>query len=310
MAGRIQRPGRPAAAAQSPAAQSPAAPSPAAPSPSSLLDLSAPAEVRPTPAAPPVTTPAAPAAAGALSPSSLLDLSAPAAVPTPAAVQIPAAPPATGTRGEATPWVAGPRAARPTAARNAVSPGPRARSGTRVILTEDDPVVSLTRLQSGIGILVCEAVCSPAVGDVRLGAAYQLTDGTSSVVQHAAGRSAGPPGSRQPLIAGSRDTYDRITVDLRQVRRLTRLVVYAFSATYSELTWGGTLVGTTSTGARIEVPLELGRWRGPVVLLSAYNVHGELVLRAERQLVDGGIREATRAFGFDRIAWADDGTPI
>jgi hypothetical protein len=34
------------------------------------------------------------------------------------------------------------------------------------------------------------------------------------------------------------------------------------------------------------------------------------VLRAEHQLVSGAVREVARAFGYDRIAWADDRTPV
>ena len=72
----------------------------------------------------------------------------------------------------------------------------------------------------------------------------------------------------------------------------------------------GAQCGYRASAARIVSPLDLGRWRVPAVVLSIYNVGGELVLRAERELVAGGVREATRAFGYDRIAWADDGTPV
>jgi hypothetical protein len=39
-------------------------------------------------------------------------------------------------------------------------------------------------------------------------------------------------------------------------------------------------------------------------------VRGELVLRAEMEIVPGGVREAARGYGFDRITWLDDRTPV
>lgn len=170
--------------------------------------------------------------------------------------------------------------------------------------------MTLDRVQAGVGTLVIEAVCSPAVGDLRLGALYQLADGSSSIVQHAAGISTAPPGSRRPVVIGSRGEFDRLTIDLRQSRGLRRLLVYALSATGQELAWGGTLVTTTFGGARIEFPLDLGAHRGPIALLSLYNIDGEYVLRAEGQKVDGPVREIARQFGYDRITWADDRTPV
>ena len=186
----------------------------------------------------------------------------------------------------------------------------RARSGQQTILTRKEPTVRLNRLQSGVGTLTIEAVCSPAVGDLRIGAAYQLADATSSIVQHASGILVGPPGSKHALLSAYRHEYDGLTVDLRQSRALRRLVVYAFSDSGQPIAWGGTLVTTTFGGARIEIPLELGQHQGPAVLMSLYNVDGEYVLRAELELIAGEVREATRAFGYDRITWADSRTPV
>lgn len=179
-----------------------------------------------------------------------------------------------------------------------------------MILTRRDPTVTLNRLQSGIGTLRIEAVCSPAVGDIRLGALYQLADGTTSIVQRATGIPVAPPGSRRPVIAGSWTQYDTLTVDLRQSRSLSRMLVYAFSESGSELAWGGTLVTTTFGGARVELPLDLGRHHCPIALLSLYAIDGEFVLRAEAEKVTGAVREVARAYGYDRITWADDHTPV
>jgi uncharacterized protein involved in tellurium resistance len=189
-------------------------------------------------------------------------------------------------------------------------PLPRIAPGGRTILTRRDPTVTLNRVQAGVGTLVTEAVCSPAVGDIRLGALYELADGTSSIVQRATGMPAAPPGSRRPVITGSWGEFDRLTVDLRQSRALRRLLVYAFSESGQELAWGGTLVTSTFGGARIELPLDLGSHLGPIALLSLYNIDGEFVLRAEAEKVTGAVREIARLFGYDRITWADDRTPV
>jgi len=187
---------------------------------------------------------------------------------------------------------------------------PRVASGGRTILTPSNPTVTLNRVQSGVGWLRFEAVCSPAVGDVRLGSVYQLADGTSSIVQRATGIAAAPPGTHRPVIAGSQVEYDRLTVDLRQSRSLSRMLVYGFSESGQELTWGGTLIGQTFGGVRVELPLDMGRHHGPIALLSLYNIDGEFVLRAETEKVAGAVREVARAFGYDRITWADDHTPV
>jgi uncharacterized protein involved in tellurium resistance len=170
--------------------------------------------------------------------------------------------------------------------------------------------VTLNRIQSGVGTLRFEAVCSPSVGDIRLGALYQLADGTSSIVQLATGLASGPPRSQRPVLTGSRGEFDQLTVDLRQSRALSRLLVYAFSETGRELAWGGTLIGSSFGGARIEMPMDVGRHHGPVALMSLYNIDGEFVLRAENVKVRGAVREVARMFGYDRISWADDHTPV
>lgn len=47
-----------------------------------------------------------------------------------------------------------------------------------------------------------------------------------------------------------------------------------------------------------------------LVPLSIYDVDGEIVLRNEGIVVDGPVRAAALAFGFDRITWVDDHTPL
>ncbi len=46
------------------------------------------------------------------------------------------------------------------------------------------------------------------------------------------------------------------------------------------------------------------------MLVSVYNVDGELVVRAEMETIAGDVREAARAYGYDRITWRDDRHPV
>jgi uncharacterized protein involved in tellurium resistance len=288
-----RRPPAPPAAAAAPAtAAAPAAPTgpkvdyvrhTQPPSPS--LDLSSSLDLSDPPAAAPApTAPAAPADS-----SALLDLSdAPAAAPTPTA---PAAP------------------ARPRGTPAHVHRDVRIGAGQEYLLAVKTPTVSLTRTQSGIGHLDIEAVCSAEVGDLRIGAVYQLHSGGSSTVQHAGGHRFAPPNSRRPVLLAAQEEYERITLDLRQIRDVERITVYAFSESRRPLKWGGTLVVTTFGGARIELPLDT-LYEGPLaVLLSLYNFDGELVIRAEMENIAGDVREAARAYGYDRITWRDDRAP-
>ena len=179
------------------------------------------------------------------------------------------------------------------------------------ILTPQSPTVTLTRVQSGIGSLTFEAIATGDVGDLRLGLAYQLRSGRSSTVQHHSGRRFAPPGeTRRPVVLASRQQFERFTIDLRQVTDLERFVVYAFSGDNSQLRWGGTLLATTFGGDRIEMPIDLASSNAVAVLSSVYNIRGQLVLRSEMDLVGRTIREACRGYGFDRITWVDDVTPI
>ncbi|MDX6202749.1 MAG: hypothetical protein QOJ83_2249 [Frankiales bacterium] len=244
---------------------------------SSSLDLSAPSTPAPSPALAPA--PASPAGS-----SSSLDLSGAESLanapfkPTPAPV----------------------RAYLP----------PRVRAGTATVLTAKAPTVTLTRVQSGVGSLLIEAACSPAVGDLRLGAAYQLGSGPTSVVQRESGVTTAPPGSRRPVIIGQRGQFEKLTVDLVQVRDLARFVVYAYSASGGVLNWGGTLVLTTFGQSRIEMPLDRTPSPGVFVLASVFVVDGEMVIRWENEEIAGTVRDAALAYGFDKITWLDTRTPL
>jgi len=186
----------------------------------------------------------------------------------------------------------------------------RARSRAQTILTPKAPAVTLTRVQSGVGTLTFEAACSPAVGDLRLGCAYQLRAGYSNTVHGSGPRRLAPAGSNRPVIVGHRDEHEKLTVDLRQARTLERLIVFGYSESGVPLHWGGTLVVTTFGQARIVLPLDRPPMPGAMVLLSLYNVAGEYVLRAEMDALNGTLRHACLAFGYDRITWLDERTPV
>ena len=199
--------------------------------------------------------------------------------------------------------------ASPPTAAAAVHADRRLHAGGQQLLSVTAPTVTLTRVQSGIGQLEIEAVCSPAVGDLRLGAAYELTDGTTSTVQYVDGNRFAPS-SQDPVIVAGRDEYEHLRLDLRHARKLERMVIYAFSESRTQLTWGGTLVVTTFGGARAELPLESLHPGRVAVAMSIYNLDGEFVIRAEMETIhDGDVREATRAYGYDRITWRDERSP-
>jgi uncharacterized protein involved in tellurium resistance len=299
----------PAAAQAAPPATRSAAsrPAPPAAAGSASLDLSAPAPMVAQPAAGSASldlSAPAPMVAQPAAGSASLDLSAPAprpAQPVAGSARLDLSTPTATAAPSASARPARPRPARPL---------PRARSGERTLLTPKAPTVTLTRLQSGIGVLSIEAACSAAVGDLRIGAAYQLADGHSSLVVRAGGITAAPRDSRRPVILARAEQYERLLIDLRQNRQLERLVVFAFSESGAQLNWGGTLVTSTAGAARIELPLERPASAGVMVLLSVYNVHGEFVVRAEMETISGSIRAAVQAYGFDRISWLDDRTPV
>jgi uncharacterized protein involved in tellurium resistance len=237
-------------------------------------------------------------------PSSSLDLDAPASRP--------AAPPAPATSSLDLDSAPAPapvvRTARPPARQDPRLPAVvRVRAHEQRLLSVKAPTVTLTRLQSGVGTLMVEAITS--VPHLRIGCAYQLANGATSTVQLAGGNRFAPPTTRRPVIVAHREQYEQLTFDLRQVDKLERLIVYAFADDGSQLTWGGTLVTTTYGGGRIELPLDTLYAGAVAVPLSITNVAGELWVRAEMENIAGPIRDACRAYGFDRITWKDESTP-
>lgn len=187
---------------------------------------------------------------------------------------------------------------------------PRVHAGSPVVLTPAEPVVALTALQSGVGALTVEAACSDAVGDLRLACAYRLAGARPSLVAHSREVPVAGLHTRRPVIVSSRERFEQLVVDLRQVRAVERLVVLAYSESGAALDWGGTLVVHGFGGLRVEAPLRHGRSAGVLVALSVLRVGGELVLRAEDELIEGTLRDACTAHGFEQITWVDTRTPL
>ncbi|MEV0458198.1 hypothetical protein, partial [Catellatospora methionotrophica] len=201
-------------------------------------------------------------------------------------------------------------AQRPGPAASRVPPAARAWSGTHTILTPRAPTVTLTRLQTGVGSLTFTAMCSDLVGDLRLGCAYQLRSGHTSTLLDADGAGSAPQGSPRPVITGKRDRHAQLSIDLRQCRQIERLIIFGYSPSATELSWGGALVVSTQGHAKIELPIDAAPSRGVCVFLSLYNVRGEFVLRSEMDAVSASVRDACLAYGFDRISWLDANTPV
>ena len=168
-------------------------------------------------------------------------------------------------------------------------------SGTTVVLTPSARMVHLDRVQSGVGLLTVEATWPGA----RLGCAYALVGGQSSIVCHSAGLLSAPRTSRNPIILARQRKFDRLSIDLRQSRSLARMIVYGIAGT-------GPLVVTTFGGACVEMAAD---GSGVSVFMSLYNVNGELVIRAEPPNSAPDVRRACEAYGFDRMNWLDDNNP-
>jgi hypothetical protein len=180
----------------------------------------------------------------------------------------------------------------------------------RRLLSPSDPTVTLTRLQSGIGTVSLQLAVATTAGQLRLGCLYELADGTSSTVQPEQGERTAPPSSRRPVLLARHDRFEQLDLDARQIRRLRRAVVTARSSDARPPAWTGTILLTTYGGARVEVPLDTLEGGDVAVLFSLYQLRGELVVRAEMQALFGGLREAARGYGFERITWLDANTPL
>lgn len=179
--------------------------------------------------------------------------------------------------------------------------------GERIVLDDDTPVVQLSRVQSGVGGLrVAFETALPAAVAIL----YELRGGQGALRGPDAGFA---PDHRRPVVSLSGLA---VQLDLRQVRALGRFLVAVRAPRVD-----GVLVVETAGGARLEVPLRTddgdrrpssgaGGSAPDLVALSGYRVRGALVLRAEDQLVTGGLRAVATAYGYRELTWRDPDTPL
>lgn len=203
------------------------------------------------------------------------------------------------------------RRAAPRRSRPAALPYPRLARGTTAVLAGRRRTVTLTRLQSGTGALALSLSRAAAAGDLALGVVLATTDGATHVLQRLGDALATPTSAAAPLplarLTGGPGSEGAV-LDLRQVGRLQRALFYGYSPSIAALTWDGLLGLTTYDGSRVEVPFDLPPLSGTVALLTAYQVRGELVLRAELEPFAGPPEAAARAYGYSH-GWLDGRLP-
>lgn len=199
--------------------------------------------------------------------------------------------------------------AAPRRVRPRTLPAPRVEPRTTAVLQGRLRTVTLTRVQSGVGQLRVSLARSASAGDLAMGLVCETFGGATHVVQRLGGAAATPE-TPLPLVHVLREgDTDTVAVDLRQVGRLKRALLYGFSPSVSVLRWDGVVVTTLHDGSRIEAPFDLAPLSGTVALLTLYNVHGELVLRAELEPFAGPPEVAAQAYGY-HSGWLDGRMPV
>lgn len=181
---------------------------------------------------------------------------------------------------------------------------PGIRADERRLLTEHEPVVALTRMQSAAGGIEAKvAVSNPS--EVVLGIVFETADERESLVLP--GLSQQGPDPRRPIF---RATSGGVAVNLRRVTDIHRLLLFAVPTRPSKQLPGGTVTVTTYGGSRLEVPLVAGPTLGAQALLTGYVVDGRLVLRAEHDPYSGTLQQVCAAYGYRELSWRDPYTPL
>lgn len=281
----LSRPTNPQPATSNPLDLSSPAPQPAQSPAADPLDLSRPAQARPSAqsnlldlgeSTPAQTTPPT------TQPSNPLDLSSPATAG------------ATGSRpqGRYAPLVSH-ELGLPTIA-----------EGERRILTIDDPVVHLTRMQSSAGSIDFSPA-TPAPNQLLLGCAFETTDKRESMVLP--GLHPQGPDLNSPVF---RVSTQGLTINLRGITTVERFFVIGLPQTSDRSMPGGTLVIRTYGGSRVEVVLDTCATYGAKALVTGYVVEGRIVLRAEHDPFSGTLQQVAGVYGYDQMTWRDPFTPL
>lgn len=181
---------------------------------------------------------------------------------------------------------------------------PGIRAGERRLMTEHEPVVELTRMQSAAGALEAK-VAVPNPSEVVLGLVFETGDGRQSLVLP--GLSQQGPDPRRPIF---RATSSGVAVNLRSITGVHRVLLFAVPTRPSKQLPGGTVTVTTYGESRLELPLVAGPTLGAQALLTAYVVEGRLVIRAEHDPYSGTLQQVCAAYGYREISWRDPFTPL
>jgi len=181
---------------------------------------------------------------------------------------------------------------------------PTIRAGERRLMTEHEPVVELTRMQSAAGALEAK-VAVPNPSEVVLGLVFETSDTRESLVLP--GLSQQGPDPRRPIF---RATSSGVAVNLRSITGVHRLLLFAVPTRPSKQLPGGTVTVTTYGDSRLELPLVAGPTLGAQALMTGHVVEGRLVLRAEHDPYSGTLQQVCSAYGYREISWRDPYTPL
>jgi hypothetical protein len=190
----------------------------------------------------------------------------------------------------------------PAPATRRTAPVRRATAEQPQTLSPQLPTTVLTRLQAGVGMLTVTARWG-AAGAAGLFVAYRRSTGENRLLSPL----DGPYLQADNVRLDHRPAAPVLTVDLLHIRTVDRLLIGCLPAA-GPVT--GALIITTHGGSRVDLPVSAGGRPPVAVLMTAYNVDGELVLRAEQDAVDGTLQAACLAYGYDRFTWLDPQTPV
>ncbi|GLY07716.1 MULTISPECIES: hypothetical protein [Actinoplanes] len=197
-----------------------------------------------------------------------------------------------------------PRSDPPPAVRRRLAPVRRVAPDRPLALTPPTPTAVLTRIQSGVGTLTATMHWSePGVG--RLLVACQRRSREVRVLNPEPGSLVEAGG----LLLDHRGGSPSLTWDLLHVREIDRLML-AVTANRGPRPLTGVLTLVTYSGARVEVPVELPPEAMVSVLVTIFQVDGELVLRAERDTVGATLKDACDAYGYGAVTWINPYTPM
>lgn len=180
-----------------------------------------------------------------------------------------------------------------------LSETPELAPGAALVLGEGGipPVVGLSRAQSGIGSMSVRME-APG-GGLVLGLLAEDTDGVQAVI--------GP--ASEPFPIAALHPSGHVLINLRRVRELRRVLIFV-TAKSPRSVWQGLITATLPSGTKAHTSLTFPEPGENAAAFSILVVDGHLVLRAERDHRDIPLRVLARAYGYSRIAWVNDRTPV